>query len=1016
MEIFVKKPVLAIVLSLVILMAGILASQKISVLQFPQVESSSLVISTQYTGVSAETVQGFVTDPIERIAMTVPGVDYVDTSTTAGTSTVTAWMDLNENSTLALAELTSRLSQISFDLPAGAEDPSMNVVRVDRPGAAFYLDVHSKQLNRAQLTDYLTRKVTPLLSSIEGVQKVDLEGGRNPAIRVWLDPMKLASLNIASDEVLAAIKQNNVIASLGKAENAIHEIDLLSNATLKNPNDFKKLIIKQFNGGVIRLGDIARIEEGEDRGQKDGRLDQAQTIYLAVVPLPGANEIEIGDALYVLLDKINADLPESMSIAIGYDGTLYMRNALKEIFTTLGETIIIVGLVILCLMGSFRSALVPLVTIPISILGSIAMMLALGFTLNLLTILAIVLSVGLVVDDAIVVVENVARHMREGRSRIEAALISSRELLAPIVAMTITLALVYAPIAFVDGLVGALFKEFAFSLAMAVMISGIVAVTLSPIMSVYVLQENGKEGNFTRKVNAFFDRLGQRYEKALIASFEYKAQIITTAVVLALLIVPFYMLSAKELAPLEDQSSMYIISDAPPGSTLEYGTEYLSQAVDVLNKGEGVDSIWQIVNAGSAFGGVNFVDYDQREHSLHELMPIIYGELSQISGVRVFPAMPLPLPTAGQFEVELVIQSQDSYEEMLGYAYQLVGAAYETNMFLFADTDLKIDKPLSKLIFNHDRIADLGLDVASVVNQVSSLMSEQEANRYDASGRAYRVIPLVEGRNRSNIDSVLDLNIKTPNGDLISLNSIATIEHSVGPRKMGTFNQQKSFRILGGIVPGVTSDQALTALEEKAKEILPDGYTIEYAGNSRQLRKDGSSIMSVLSIAIFAVYLVLAIQFNSFRSPLVVLVGSVPLALSGAMSFTFLGLTSMNIYAQIGFITLVGLIAKNGILITEFANELQQEGKDKLEAIIQGAKVRLRPILMTTAATVFGHFPLVLVTGAGAEARNSIGIILVAGMLIGTIFTLFVLPTVYMLIGENYAKKEKAFSPVVVTE
>jgi multidrug efflux pump len=1018
MDIFVKKPVLAIVVSLILLISGVLAATKISVLQFPKVESSSLVITTQYSGVSAQVVQGFVTEPIERIAMTIPGVDYVDSTSTAGLSSVTAWLKLNENSTDALAQLNSRLSQIKFELPQGAEDPSVNVTRVDRPGAAFYLNVKADGVSRASLTDFLSRRIVPLLGSIEGVQRVDLEGARNPAMRVWLDPLKMASINIGSNEVYSAIEQNNLIASLGKTENASHEINLLSNATLKTVDDFRKLIIKNSEQGFIRLGDIARIELGEDRGSKDARLDQNQTIYLAVVPLPGANEIEIGDELYIQLEQINKDLPQGVSIDIGYDGTLYMRDALKEIFTTLIETVILVGIVVLLLMGSFRSALVPLITIPISILGTIAVMLVMGFTMNLLTILAIVLSVGLVVDDAIVVVENVARHMREGKNKIEAALISSKELLAPIIAMTITLALVYVPIGFVSGLTGALFQEFAFTLATAVLISGVVAITLSPIMSAYVLEENGREGKFTKKTNDFFDRLGNRYAKTVEISFNFKGQIIFFALIMALLIVPFYLFSAKEIAPVEDQSSMYIISDAPPGSTLEYGTKYMKDAIDILHQGEGVDSIWQIINPGNAFSGINFVDYEKREHSAQALLPSIYAELSQVSGIKVFPVLPLPLPTAGQFDVELVIKSQDSYENMLNVAYQLVGAAYETNMFLFADTDLKFDLALAKLNFDHERMADLGLDVSLVVKQVSSMLSEQEVNRFDAEGKAYRVITMVESNKRNYANAVLELQIKIPSGELIPISTFATIEDKVGPRKMDKFNQLNAFRILGGVAPGVTTDQALSALELRAKEILPEGYSIDYAGNSRQLRKGGNSIVSILSIAIFIVYLVLAVQFNSFRSPLVVLLGSVPLALSGALSFAFLNLTSMNIYVQIGLITLVGLIAKNGILITEFANELQHQGKSKTEAIIEGAKVRLRPILMTTAATVLGHFPLVLVSGAGAESRNSIGIILVAGMLVGTFFTLFVLPTIYLLLGDNISsqKSQETVVPTNVVE
>ena len=1004
MDIFVKRPIIAVVLSLVILLAGVLSTSKIPVLQFPQLESASLVINTAYPGASSDVVQGFITSPIERVAMTIPGVDYVDSYTTAGNSMVTAWLNLNENSTEALAQLTSRLSQISYELPSGAQDPSVNVVRADRNGGLFYLDVQNKSLSRSQASDYLTRNVTPLLASINGVQSVALSGGRNPAMRVWLDPLKMASLNVGANDVMNALRSNNVVGSLGNTQNTQQEISILSNATLQTKEQFQALIIYDSGAGFIRLGDVANIELGEDTGTTNARLNQKQTIFIEVTPKPGANEIEIGDELYVRLAKINNTLPDGLHIAIGYDGTLYMRDALKEILVTLAETIVLVGAVVLILMGSLRASMVPLITIPISILGSLAAMLMMGFSLNLLTVLAIVLSVGLVVDDAIVVVENVARHMRDGKSRIQAALISSRELLAPITAMTITLAAVYAPIGFVSGLSGALFKEFAFTLAIAVLISGVVAVTLSPIMSAYVSTENGEEGKFTRRINAMFSNLSERYETALLTSFKLRPQILTTAVVFTLLMVPFYLFSAKELAPIEDQSSMLIISDAPAGASLQYSTEQMHNTVATLQQGEGVDIIWQVINAGNGFSGINYVDYAQRNFSTQEVLPKVYGQLTGLTGLKVFPILPLPLPTAGQFDVELVVQSQDSYENMAMYTYQLIEAAYKTNQFMFADTDLKVDMPLTRLQFDHSAVADIGMNINDVMQQISAMVSEQEVNRFDANGKAYKVIPRLQRDARDSADSLMNLHIKTPSGEMIPLSTLAHLKSEVGPRKMGNFDQQHSFRILGGIAPGTTNERALSALEEAAQEILPAGYTINYGGVSRQLRKEGNSMISVLLIALVVVYLVLTIQFNSFRSPLVVLLGSVPLALSGAMMFSFLGLTSMNIYAQIGFITLMGLIAKNGILMTEFANELQHQGQDKLSAIIDGAKVRLRPILMTTAATVLGHFPLVLVTGAGAEARNSIGIILVAGMVIGTLFTLFVLPSVYMLLGDNFNK------------
>ena len=997
MDIFVKRPVIAIVISLVLLLLGLFAAQKIPVSQFPTLESSSLVITTAYPGSSAEVMQGFITEPIERVAMTIPGVDYVDTTTHAGLSTVTAWLELNENSTAALAELTARLAQIRYELPAAAQDPSVEVKRADRPAGLFYMDVQGTQWSRSELTNFLNRQVNPQFAAIKGVQRVGLEGGRDPAMRIWLDPMKLAALNLDSGEVINALQVNNVIATMGKTENNLQQINLLSNATLRNVDEFKQLIIRNENNAIIRLADIARIEMGEDRGEVNARFNQKSSIYISIWPLPGANEIAIGDEIYQSLEKVKSILPQGLEISIAYDGTIYMRDALSEIVTTLLETVCLVGLVVLLLMGSLRSALVPLIAIPISIIGSIAAMMLMGFTLNLLTILAVVLSVGLVVDDAIVVVENVARHMREGRGRIEAALLSSRELLSPIIAMTITLVAVYVPIGFVSGLTGALFKEFAFTLAVAVLISGIVAITLSPIMSAYVTAADGQEGKLTKKINLWFDQLHHVYGKALEKSFQFRNQVLASALFLSLLVVPFYMFSAKELAPVEDQGSINIIIEAPPESTVSYTSDYMNDVVDLIQKTtEGSDAIWQILTAQGGFGGIEFVDYSERDFKVQDALPGVYQQLSSITGLKVFPVIFPSLPTAGQFDVEMVVQAPDNYSEMEGYAQQLIQAAYQSGKFLFVDTDLRIDLPQQKLQFNHNRIADLGLSVNDVSQQLASLIAEQEVQRFNADGKAYRVIVMVDDLARDNPEALLDLQIRTNNNELIPLRAIAHLEKITSPRVMGKFNQQRSFRLYGGAMPGSTSDESLSALEAAAKDILPANYTVDYAGNSRQLRKEGNSMMGVLLIAMIVVYLTLAVQFNSFRLPLVVLVGSVPLALSGAMVFSFLSLTSINMYAQIGFITLVGLIAKNGILITEFAHELQKQGMLKIEAIKMAAEVRLRPILMTTAATVLGHFPLVLVSGAGAEARNSIGIILVAGMSLGTLFTLFVLPNVYL--------------------
>ena len=1000
MEIFVKRPTLSLVISLVILLAGTFAAFKIPVLQFPQIESASLQISTSYFGASAEVVQGFITEPIEEVAMTIPGVDYVDTTTAPGLSTVTVWLDLNIDTTRALAELSTRLAQISYELPQGAEDPAVEVVRADRSNALFYLDIEGKSWTRSELTDYMDRQVRPLLAGIEGIQRVGLEGSRSPAMRVWIDPARIASLEIGADQVMAAIRANNVIAAIGKSENDTQQFNLLSNATLQTAEDFRELVVIEREGTIIKLGDIARVEIGETRGSSNARLDMDNTIYLSIWPMPGANEIEIGDAVYLMLDNINASLPAGLSINIAEDGTTYMRDSLREIFTTLFETILLVSIVVLLLMGSFRTSLVPLAAIPISILGSIGVIYMLGFSLNLLTILAVVLSVGLVVDDAIVVVENVSRHMQEGRSRIEAALMSSRELLAPIIAMTFTLAAVYTPIGFVSGFTGSLFREFALTLAIAVIISGIVAISLSPIMSAWVCAERGKEGWLTKQVNAGFESLRDRYEKILEASFQWHYQVLFFALFISALMVPFYMFSATELAPVEDQSGIFLIVEAPPDASLEYTNDYMDDVIEQIQENiPGLEMIWQVISPTGGFGGIELVKFDSREQSAMEMLPEVTAQLSSITGLRVFPSLSSSLPSPGQSDVEMVVQSTDSYENMAAYAQQLVQAAQQSGQFLYANTNLTLDLPEYRMLFNHDRIADLGLDVNSVSSQLATMLAEMDANRFNSNGKAYRVIPLVENSGRATPDAILDLMIRTPAAGFIPLRSVVELEPLTSPNSLSTFNQQRSFRITGAAGSGTTSGQALTTLENRAAEILPADYSIDYAGISRQLRQEGNTMISVLMISVIVVYLALVVQFNSFRLPLVVLLGSVPLALSGAMLFSFLSLTTINIYAQIGFVTLVGLVAKNAILITEFAHKQQLFGMAKLAAIKSASLLRLRPVLMTTAATVLGHFPLVLVTGAGAEARNSIGIILVAGMLIGTLFTLFILPSVYLLLA-----------------
>lgn len=1003
-DVFVNRPVVAIVISLLLVLMGVRAALDLAVLQYPKIESSSLVITTPYIGASAETVQGFVTEPIERAAASIPGIDYVDSQTTAGMSTVTAWLRLNENSTDALAELNTRLSQIRFELPVEAEDPAINVVRADRPNAGWYLTVPVKDsMSRPDLTDYLTRQVLPKFSSIPDVLRAELGGGREPAMRIWLDPDKLAVFNVSTQDVTTALARNNIIATVGASESSARRIDLMLDTNVIDQQEFERLVIREVDGALIRIKDVARVELGAVEAFETSRFSQKAVVFIAIYPLPGANEIAIADRMYEVLEEVNGELPDGMRIAIAHDVTAYMRNALREIFITLIETVLLVGLVVILFMGSLRTALVPLVTIPISLLGAIAAMSVMGFSMNLLTVLAIVLSVGLVVDDAIVVVENVARYMREGMSRYEAALASSRQLFAPIIAMTLTLAAVYAPIGFLSGLTGVLFKEFAFTLAIAVLISGFVALTLSPVMSGFVNRSHGEEARFTQLVNRLFGWTQDRYRGIVSHLLQHNGKVLFVAGFITLLAVPFFLFSQSELAPREDEGMIQVATTSPPEASLDYTERYMYDVVDAMKALPGAADMWQVVFPTGGFGGMGFVDFHERPMSVHQLMPLAFHNLSQIEGVKAFPILPSALPTAGRMDIEMVIMSSDSASEMRPYAVAMVEAALRSGTFMFADTELRIDLPQARFELDRERIADLGMDMASVSRQLSVFLSGNYVNRFDLNGKAYRVIPMVEDYDRVNPAALLDLKVRTQSGDLIPLSAIASLKETVAPRVLGKFQQNNAFRITGGVLPGNTKERALSALEEAAESILPGSYSIDYAGESRQLRQEGNTLIGVLGISMIFVFLALAIQFNSFRDPLVVLIGSAPLAISGALLFTYFGWTTINIYSQVGFITLVGLIAKNAILIVEFARQMQEKGLSKLEAIKESTATRLRPVLMTTGATVMGHLPLVLVTGAGAEARNSIGIILVAGMIIGTAFTLFILPSVYLWLASTHA-------------
>jgi len=1010
-DVFIKHPVLAIVANLVILLVGWRSLSGLPVQQYPKIESSSVVITTVYTGASAEAVRGFLTTPIERSVSAISGVDYLESTSRAGLSEVTVHLKLGHSSVAALAEVTARLQQVRSELPAEAEPPVVEVQRADRPYASFYLSFTSPQRDGPALTDWLLRTLQPQLSTLPGVQRVTFEGGRQLAMRVWIDPGRLSAVGLAPGDVYAALQRNNFLAAVGQTKGNLVQVNLLTNTDLRSADEFRDLIVAERKGAIVRLRDVATVELGAEEATMVAKYGQKEAVYLGVWPLVGVNEIEVAHRLRAEMDRIRPTLPPDVDMQMAYDATVFMEDALKEISKTLTETILIVGLVVFLFMGSVRTALVPLVAMPISLVGAAVVMSAAGFSLNLLTILAIVLSVGLVVDDAIVVVENVERHVREGRSRREAALLGARELVGPILAMTVTLAAVYTPIGFQGGLTGSLFLEFAITLAAAVVVSGIVAVTLSPVMSSRFVQEHGHETRLTALVNRGFDAVRRTYARLLDGAIGMRWAVVAASVLVMLAAWPLYSYSRRELAPVEDQSHISLFMLASPDSSLAATNRASLEVVKAIESFPEAKFMWSLTANWGAFGGMVTKDWKLRPRSTEQMYGAVFGAVSRIPGLQVFPRLDPPLPTPGQYDVELILQSAAPVEQLQDAVDQVLAAGWKSGKFLYVDSDLKIDLPEARVVIDRERVADLGLDLAGVGRELGTLLGGAYVNRFNYFDRSYKVIPQIGDAERATVGPLLDLKIKTPRGELVPVSSFTHVETEAAPRTLQRFQQRNAVRVFGGVKPGVTKEEGLRVLETAAGAIGGRGIILDHAGESRQIRREGGALTATLGFAVILIYLVLAAQFQSFRDPLIVLLGSVPLAISGALVFSFLNLTTINIYSQVGLITLVGLIAKNGILIVQFANKLQEEGGAKLAAIREASLTRLRPVLMTSAATVFGHLPLVFVTGPGSQARNSIGIVLVTGMTVGTIFTLFVVPVFYLLIGAEHRKE-----PVVELE
>jgi multidrug efflux pump len=1005
-DLFIKRPVLAICVNLVILIAGLQSIRSLSVRQYPRSDIAVVQVSTVYVGANADLVRGFITTPLERVIASADGIDYMESSSAQGLSTITVHLKLNYDTNAALTQIQAKVAQVRNDLPPEAEAPVIDLQTADTQFAAMYLGFSSSELDQNQITDYLTRVVQPKLSAINGVQRADILGKRTFAMRVWLKPDKMAALGISPSAVHDSLANNNYLSALGSTKGSMVSVNLVANTDLRTAQDFRNLVVKKDKGTIVRLGEIADVVLGAETYDDDVRFNGEAATFMGVWVLPTANSLDVIKQVRDAIPGIRAQLPAGMKVGIPYDSTAYIQDAIKEVLSTLTETLLIVIVVIFLFLGSFRSVLIPVVAIPISLIGAVFLMFAAGFTINLLTLLAIVLSVGLVVDDAIVMVENVERHLHEGKTPCRAAMDAARELVGPIIAMTITLAAVYAPVGIQGGLTGALFREFAFTLAGAVLVSGIVALTLSPMMGSKLLRAGDTERGFSGWINRRFESVRGAYGRLLTGTLQYRPVVLTVWVIVVLLVVPFYMFSQRELAPAEDQGVVFGVVQSSANATLDQTKLFSQQIYDVYHSFPESESVFQITNPSGGFGGMVTKPWSERKKTAQQLLVESTGPLSKIAGVRVIPLTPPPLPGGGNFPVDLVIASSAEPQQLVQFANQLVGKAFASGMFIFADSDLKFDQPQAEVVIDRDKLRSQGVELSEVGKDLSTLYGGNYVNRFSIQGQSYKVIPQVKRVERLTPDQMGQIYVKGSNDKLVLLSSLAHVKTTTEPRDLKKFQQLNAVRIQGVIPPGVPLDKALSFLETEAKKILPQGFTVDYAGESRQLRVEGSKFLGTFLLSAVLIYLVLAAQFESFRDPFIVLAGSVPLAISGALLFSFMGLTTLNIYSEVGLITLVGLVSKNGILIVQFANHLQETGKDKLRAVIEASETRLRPILMTTAATVVGHFPLVLARGPGAGARNSIGIMLVSGMIIGTIFTLFVVPSIYMLV----ARKHVAFA------
>ncbi|MEM5345631.1 efflux RND transporter permease subunit [Paraburkholderia azotifigens] len=1001
--IFIKRPVLASVLSLLILVLGLRSLSTLKVSEYPQTQTGVVTLTTSYYGASADTMAGFVTQPLEAAIAQVQGIDYMSSKSSTGVSTITATLRLNYEPNRALTEINTQIASVRNQLPREAQQPVLTM-QVGQTTDAMYMGFYSDVLPGNNVTDYLLRVVKPKLDSIQGVQTAEILGGRQFALRAWLDSTRLAAHNVTASDVYTALGNNNYLATLGTTKGQMTSVSLNAGTDLHSVEDFRKLVVKQKNGAIVRLEDVANVVLGADTYDSSVAFGGKRSVFIGIKVAPDANVLDVARRIKAVFPDLQKQFPTGMAGDIVYDATDFINTAIDEVAKTLVEALLIITAVIFLFFGRLRAVIVPVVAIPLSLIGTFFMMQLLGYSINLLTLLALVLAIGLVVDDAIIVVENVDRHMNEGTPPLEAALIAASELGGPILAMTVVLIAVYLPIGFQGGLTGALFTEFAFTLASAVTVSGVIALTLSPMMCSRIFRSEHESGRFTGFVNRQFERVHAGYARLLHATLDTWSVFVVMGVMLLCGTVYLFATSQSELAPQEDQGIVLSLIQGPPNATIQQMQTYADQVFDISKQLPEYAQIFQLTGSptlNQGFGGVLFKPWDKRKKGATALQQELQQKWNGIAGARVAAFQFPPLPGAQGFPVQFVISTTEPFENLDEVTKVVLQKARESGMFLFVDSDLKIDKPETVVMVDRDKIASLGLTQSDVGQVLGAALGGNYANYFSIAGRSYRVIPQVQQIDRLNPSQVLDYYLRTPDGSVISASTVAQLKQTVVPESINRFQQLNATTISAVIASSVSQGEVLDFLRKATTDAAPSGYNTDYSGLSRQFMQESGNFRITLMFAAIIVFLALAAQFESFRDPVVILV-SVPMALFGALIFINVGFSTLNIYTQVGLVTLMGLVSKHGILIVQFANELQRAGRSKREALEEAARARLRPILMTTVAMVLGVLPLVVASGAGAAGRNAMGLVVFTGLSIGTVFTLFVVPAMYMLLGANH--------------